>query len=196
MVKPIIIISPGRSGSSMVAGLFKEHGAWTGKTKPGDKDNPNGFFENTAIKNAMLRRFGRDWLGQPPEAQDEWMEQVFRIMSEEGYIGGPWLFKTGALYYQVWEPFAPLFVKVWRLRTDILKSYDRCGYLSEYEPSGRSAIVERQHGIMEMLPGPDIIADQLVQGNHKRLAEALEAAGLEYDRSLVNEFVDRGAWHA
>ena len=88
MAKPILILSPGRSGSSLVAGIFAKHGVWTGNCHPGNKYNPEGYFENIAIQRAMQNHFGRDWLGNFPQADDVFPHMVKSIMAQEGYTDG------------------------------------------------------------------------------------------------------------
>ncbi len=60
--RPLLLLSAGRSGSSMVAGILAAHGIWTGNCRPGNQYNPKGFFENTKIKNHLASSMGRDWL--------------------------------------------------------------------------------------------------------------------------------------
>ena len=43
--RPIFVVGLPRSGTSLVAGLLEEFGAWTGETVPGTGENPNGFLK-------------------------------------------------------------------------------------------------------------------------------------------------------
>jgi len=92
--RAVAVISPGRSGSSLVAGLLACHGVWVGETRPPDRWNRRGYFENTELKRALIRRFGRDWLGAFPQPDDQWPGgawpgEVARILKSQGYGNGP-----------------------------------------------------------------------------------------------------------
>jgi hypothetical protein len=53
--RPIFVVGLPRSGTSLVAGLLHEFGAWTGETVPGTGENPTGFFENGEIREKILK---------------------------------------------------------------------------------------------------------------------------------------------
>lgn len=194
--RPIIVLSPGRSGSSLVAGIFAAHGVWTGDTMPGNEHNPHGYFENREMRRYMLYVHGRGWLGEPPEAAETWPNVVRGTLNNQGYKEGPWLFKCGAFYWKVWQPFAPLYVKVWRPIEAILASFERCGFLKgRYTDTQICDIVTRQHGLMKHIHGPDIDAGRLVAGERDEIRPAMECAGLSYDEGATDAFIDPKAWH-
>ena len=58
MIEPIVILTSGRSGSSMIAGIFAAHGVWKGETFGGDHINPKGTFENIALKQLIKDNMG------------------------------------------------------------------------------------------------------------------------------------------
>lgn len=53
--RPIFILGLPRSGTSMVAGLIKEFGVWSGNTVQGGPANPKGFFENRPIRENLIK---------------------------------------------------------------------------------------------------------------------------------------------
>lgn len=196
MARLTLILTTGRCGSSMVAGILAKHGAWTGDTTPGNHFNEKGYFENQEIKRTMIRRFGRDWLGSFPESDPLWLKEVESIKKKQGYKSGPWLFKTGAFYWKVWIPCEPTFVKVFRKRSDILSSYHRSGFLrSQYTDTAVAEIVDRQIKAMKYIPGIDIDADALVDGDTSQIKKAIEASGLIYCPKITNDFIEKDLWN-
>lgn len=108
--KPILVTGAARSGTSMVAGLLAQMGAWTGPTTPGSFHNINGFFENRDIKVVstyrLLKEAGFDRIGQRPippvnvaiMPTFDLREEVARIIRSQGYVGKrQWLFKDAKL---------------------------------------------------------------------------------------------------
>jgi len=197
--RAVVVISPGRSGSSLVAGLLAGHGVWVGETRPPDQWNPRGYFENTELKRALVKRFGRDWLGAFPQPDDQcpsgaWQVEVARILKAQGYETGPWAFKGGAFYWKVWQPFEPVFIKVWREPGAILRSYRRCRFLNKYTESQAARIVARQHEAMAQIAGPDIMADQVAAGRGHAFRPALEPLGIAFDREIFEALINPDLW--
>jgi hypothetical protein len=189
----IVVLSAGRSGSSLVAGLLAHHGIWTGDCLIANRFNPKGYFENIEIKNAMLKLYGRDWQGEPPEYKEGWLKTVEKIKNRQECTGR-WLFKCGAFYWRVWKPFNPVFVKVWRDPKDILKSYERTRFLkNRYTHEEIGVIINRHQNLMHTIDGPNIDADALVNGETGQFRKMLRDMGLKYDES--NDFVDRKFWN-
>lgn len=191
----IIVLTTGRSGSSLVAGLIVKHGVWVAGCRPGNQFNPKGFFENAILKQKMINRFGRDWLGPFPDPHPQWPRQVMALIRSQGYEGGPWLYKCGASYWKVWEPLKPLFIKVWRNEKRILESYERCGFLRAFGPDGTRKIVQRQLAAMKDIPGLNVNVDDLVRGEREQIKSVIKEIGLEYNPQLVEEFIEPNYWH-
>jgi hypothetical protein len=191
----ILILSPGRSGSSMVAGLFAQHGAWVGQSLPGNSHNPKGYFENGRIKRRMIKLHGRDWPGPFPKMHGSWPSQVKRVLRSEGYEDGPWFFKTRAFYWHVWKQWEPVVVKVWRDREDIFDSYNRASFLTgRYTEAGVALMVDRQHDLMRKINGFDIQAQRLIDGDYDHIRPAINFCGLGYDRDKCREFIEPAHW--
>ena len=126
--KPALIFTVGRSGSSLIANIFKEHGFWLGQTKFGDSFNPLGYFENRELKRRMLSYHGVFSVERPPPITvDGWDNVAYSVITKQGYRGGPWAFKTGVHYAGVWDDFDPTIIKVIRDRDAIVRSYERYG---------------------------------------------------------------------
>lgn len=195
MARFALIISPGRSGSSMVAGLFAEHGVWAGDCRRGDSRNPKGYFENKVIQEKMKDRFGVDWLGEFPEVDLAWPGVVKQTL-ERQKCTEPWLFKTGAFYWKVWKPFDPVFVKVWRPEEEILSSYARCGFLrNRYSQKEIRRVVSRQLEAMKSIDGPDIDTNTLVAGDYNGLETALKSLDIEINQRKTDSFINESFWN-
>ena len=160
MDRPIFIISPGRSGSSWTAKQFADAGVWHGMCRAPDKNNPMGYYENVKLKQCLIKLHGRDWLKPFPNEHPEWADEATAIIRSQGYTGGPWLFKVGAVYWKCMRSFNPVYVKVWRPREKILASYHRLGWLNSgqnrYTESEIEQIIDRQHEAMGKIDGMDV----------------------------------------
>lgn len=130
MIDPIIILMTGRSGSSMVAGIFAEHDVWVGKCT--EDHYVHGTYENREIKRIVHETCGRDFLA-PVQHWPSIREDVQKVLIQEQYTHGPWLFKQGAQYHTVWADMSPSFIFIRRPIADILASYERSGWLDFYD---------------------------------------------------------------
>jgi len=70
IANPILITGCARSGTSMVAGIINMCGAWGGELSGPTRFNRRGMFENTRIRNDLVKPFlrdaGCDPMGQKP----------------------------------------------------------------------------------------------------------------------------------
>ena len=86
MDRPLIVISPGRSGSSWTAGKLARAGVFGGHMRPGDRWNEDGYFENIALHKALRDWYGSDWVRGPfPEEHPDWHFFVSDTLESEGY---------------------------------------------------------------------------------------------------------------
>lgn len=101
MREPILILGTPRSGTSMTAGVFHQHGVWVGSCRPGSNRNPKGFFENKKIKNILMERYPKAIAeGHPiePSVGNGMRAQVEAALIKDKYPGGPWLWKGSVRY--------------------------------------------------------------------------------------------------
>jgi len=190
------MLTTGRSGSSMFAGIFHHHGVFTGRNQAGDKFNEKGHFENLDIKIRMKNRFGFDLLGSFPEYDPDWSSQVNTILHQQGYRGGPWLMKTGALYYNIWQDYRPKFLKVRRNIDSILASYQGTFYLkSKYTPEEIEKIIRRQMDLLHTLPGCWLDYELALKGDFSQLEDAFIWCGLSFDPGIADSFIDTTLRH-
>ena len=109
LLNPIFITGCARSGTSLVAGIIEKRGAFGGKTAPGNYNNEKGFFENTTIKNDVLKPYLRslkaDPMGQKPlpdmskvhhvtkKEAEQLREKVISIVIHQGFdVSGDWYY--------------------------------------------------------------------------------------------------------
>ncbi|WP_139189271.1 hypothetical protein [Thalassobaculum litoreum] len=195
-MRPIIVLTMGRSGSSMVAGCLALHGMWTGECRPADRHNPRGYFENLRINGALGDLYPgsiyRDL--KPAPADQGWPSFVEAVKAQEGYVGGPWLVKTNAFAWPLWTPFDPVFVFVRRNIDAISASAKRHDPKAPNSPARWREIAQAHQvemdGVRAAYGGFDIDSRRLADGDHDQLSAALEAVGLETDHDAVAAFTN------
>jgi hypothetical protein len=154
--RPIFVVGLPRSGTSLVAGLLREFGAWTGETVPGSGENPRGFFENNEIRAKILkptlRAVGGDGTGITRLPKVDVENKLYypiggrkvhlrlrmrQILEEQGYDGKQrWLYKEPKLAL-LWRMFDYSFpdaqwVVVRRDRDSFVKSCIRTSFMAQY----------------------------------------------------------------
>lgn len=196
--RPIVIIGMPRSGTSMTAGIFAKHGVWVGETRQGDAHNPKGYFENLAVKRLIYRCAGMKRLtahNHLVEPVDGWADGIRDILAREGYRGGPWLVKHGAMAWRLWHEFEPNWVCVRRRNSvESARRMVRPGNgltLREIVDFHRRQmdIVRDRHG------GVDVFTDDVVQGDYSSLERAFAHCGLTFDPAIADTFVEPRYWH-
>jgi len=156
---PILITGVGRSGSSMIAGVINLCGAYGGNMGGSNKN-----YENIQIyKQAMIPYFqsvGADPLGQYPlpgigslPIPTDWADRIATLIREDGYVGGPWMFK-GSRISLIWPVFHYAFPNAkWlivRRRTgDILHSCNKTTYMKAF----RDIMVQQSVGAKDETEG-------------------------------------------
>lgn len=193
MREPVVVIGCARSGTSMTAGIFVRHGCWVGTCREPDRYNAKGYFENTAIKAALLKRWGYlKQAMQVAEPEPGWKGTVKHLTGLQGYKGGPWLVKHGALYWRAWHEFEPTFVCVYRDPEAIMES-DKRGSFS-ITPEAIALIRDEMDGVCEA-GGFRVDSERVVDGDYSQIEPAFEDAGLEFDPAIADDFVDPDLWH-
>ncbi len=179
----------------MVAGVFAEHGVWTGDCKDPDHDNEKGYFENLRIK----KFFKAIWQGNPEQAVEPMpiRNRIESIISIQGYTGGPWLWKGIAFYYPTFYEFKPKYVLCRRPIEQIFDSLRGTRGLFGKHMSDEELLkfIDDQHEIMDHVPGIEVNTSDVADGNFQSLTEALEFCGIEPNREKIENFVDSDLWH-
>jgi len=182
---PIIILGASRSGTSLTAGIFANHGVWTGETMKGTQINPKGFFENLRMK-----QWFRDHGSNPHGFRD----YILKTLELEEYNGGKWLFKCGAERYQMWESFKPYYVYCRRDYESFKKSRDNSGF----GPMPKRQFDKLQQDMddsMKRNGGINIYPAKLKEGDFSEMTKALEFCGIEPDMKIIKDFYEPELWH-
>lgn len=140
---PIFITGCGRSGASMIAGLFNICGAFIGNV--GEK---NGHYENQSIISRLVNpymlemRYNLNHQFPLPDSKhmlipSDWRERVLSLMKLDGYVSGPWIVK-GAFLTTLWPIWRYAFPEAkWvfiRRRTgDVINSYTKTNYMTTFK---------------------------------------------------------------
>ena len=192
--KHVVIIGLTRSGTSMVAGLFAHHGVFSGTCKEADSRNAKGFFEHVGFTNIVLELYGRGKVsrGEPLNPHPGFRRRMLTSLEEDGYEKGPWMIKHAPVYYKTWYDFEPSFVLVRRDTASISGSAEELGW-----KSGRAHIAEGQrllNNLAEELKAPQVMSNELIEGNYASIRLAFEHCGLDFDEKIATEFIEPGLW--
>lgn len=220
---PIFITGAGRSGTSMVAGIFNRAGMWVGECASANPDNPAGFFENKRLRDGivkpMLALHGFDKLGQDPLPEETLYFDPQTLpglvkdhLDADGYLYQvPWGYKDAKLAL-MWKPWHEAFsnarwVIVRRNKEDIIASCKRTGFMNpvRIQDSSRddafwSAWVDRYvKGLDEMVADPsvetyEIDSDDIINGHCETLLGVVNRFDLSFTEERVRKFVKPEHW--
>jgi hypothetical protein len=131
----------------MVAGIINKRGAFGGNMSGPTANNAKGMFENSRIRNDIVKPFFRylkvDPMGQFPLPDlstivipHDWKNRVESVIKEEGYQDGPWMYKGAkmCLHWPVWHYAFPdaKWIIVRRKTSDIINSCMRTGFMRAF----------------------------------------------------------------
>jgi hypothetical protein len=194
MNRPIIVVGTPRSGTSMTAGLFAQHGVWVGPCKDGDSKNPKGYYESLPFKELLISKCGRIvHAGQLARPIPRWTEHVHSILARNGYDGGPWLVKHSAMYWPVWRDFRPIWVCCRRDPRAIERSGKASGYLTK--PQAIQPHIKQMEHLRDQHGAHEVWPETFVNGDFSALVPAFEEAGLTFNHQIAEAFVEPSAWH-
>lgn len=225
---PILITGCARSGTSMVAGVINICGAFGGRMSGPNKNNQKGMFENHRIRNQVVkpyyRHIGVDPLGQYPLPDVDnlviptgWRKRVEAVIEEEGYQGGPWMYKGAKMcqFWPVWHYAFPhaKWIIVRRKTSDIIRSCMKTGFMRAFAlEQNRKAVGTRteeegwlwwvrEHEkrfnemMTEGLNAKVVWPERMVNGDYSQMYETIEWLGLEWSTEAVS-FIDPLLWKA
>lgn len=229
MIPPILITGCARSGTSMVAGVINICGAFGGDMSGPTKNNQKGMYENSKIRNTIVKPYFRqikvDPLGQYPLPDInnllipfDWKERVEKIIKEQGYPGGPWMYKGAkmCLHWTVWHYAFPdaKWIIVRRKPTQIVNSCMKTGFMRAFNSAANQRKVgaktaeegwmwwvhEHYKRFTEMIDeGLDVKwvwPERMVDGNYQQMKETIEWLGLEWKGEEVMSFIEPKLWKA
>lgn len=156
MPAPILITGCARSGTSLVAGCINMCGAFGGHLAGKTKNNMKGMFENTYIREGLVKPYLRsikvDPLGQYPlpdvtklPIPSDWKQKVENVLQTEGYKSGPWFYKGAkcVLLFPLWHYAFPnaKWIIVRRRTGDIVRSCLNTGFMRAFRnPDNQRAV--------------------------------------------------------
>lgn len=224
MRDPILITGCARSGTSLTSGVVFLGGAFGGKLAGPNSNNKRGMFENTEIRNGIvkpyLRKMGVDPLGQKPlpdifqvlkhsydaERVGRWKTKITEIMKTHGYKEGPWFYK-GAKLCLIWPLWYEAFPKakwiiVKRESKDIAASCMRTGFMRAYNSeSGWMEWIETHLNRFEEMKTQkglnvfEIWPQKMIEGDLTEIRECItKYLGMEWKEKEVLNFIAPALW--
>jgi hypothetical protein len=214
---PILITGCGRSGASMIAGVFNICGAFGGGMGKDDT-----YFENVRVRENVvmpyLRSIAADPFGQYPLPNTgslpipaNWSNQVMNQMRMDGYNGGLWMYKESciSLIWPVWHYAFPnaKWIIVRRRTGDIIHSCMKTEFMRAFGNVENQQAVKvtsefngwlwwvHQHEqrfiemITEGLNCRVIWPARFERGDYQQMYEAIEWLGLRW-KSKALTFID------
>lgn len=193
-VSPILIASPTRSGTTMIAWLLHLHGVWIGKAgvTKAPETNPQVGTENTAIK---------EYLKGVSGAPDSFRERMEALTPPDG----PWLVKTAQnlLKMDAWLHHYPeaRWVLPNRPTEDIVESAMRHPGMCKQGRKRRRETVELHKRLQRRVSRKAkhhhwVDVDAMARGSESEGHALLEFCGLTFDAQIFNEWVQPERWHS
>lgn len=214
---PILITGAARSGTSLTAGCVDACGAYGGRICGATSANKKGQFENTALRNSIIKPFLKamqcDPLGQKPlpEIHDMMIYPSFHADTLDTVLGQGWDGTTtwywkGAKLCLIWPVVRNAFpdskwLIVRRNKKDIVNSCLKTHFMRKRKTAkeweewvdehlSRFEEMKKAFGdqVMEVWP------TKMVEGDLSEIKTAIKWLGLEWDQSAVENFVDVRLW--
>ncbi len=216
---PIFVLGIPRSGTSMITGALHLCGAWIGETVPGGPSNPEGFFENVALRERvlkpMLERQGADPLGvrSLPDLDrlmplPDFKNDVLRHLMREGYPGDErvWLYKDCklALLWPLWREAFPdaRWVIVRRPLEDIVRSCLRTRFMSQHslDPDFWRSWISEYERRLEALKSSgvwwrEVESQAAVLSSLDPIRSLVDDLDLKWNEQAVRAFIKPQHWH-
>jgi len=208
MQEPIIVTGVPRSRTSMTCGTLNALGAFGGDMRGPTKYNQKGMYENRKVVTMVkdyLRSMNCDPNAQHPlPSMDElksWSNarsQIQRAMTEDGYTGGPWFFKTvkGCHFWPVLHEAFPeaKWIIVRRDPEQIEASCHRTRFMKK-APDWSAWVREHERRIEELSNTVDCIEVWPNPNEAESFVDMVDYAGLEWNGVAVKEVLDPSQWH-
>lgn len=203
----------------MIAGSLASLGVWSGETIVGNASNQKGYFENTVIRQKIVKPIlmshGFDPLGVrtlPPRdfcpkitvkhgySIADYLHTVLKAQNHEELQ--PWLYKDAKLSL-IWRLMnqefpSAVWIIVRRNRADFIGSCLNTDFMSQHSRRPEfwhgfaDAIEERLKELMNTVRfSYPIDADKVAMGQFSELREFCLGAGIAFDKQKVETFVDK-----
>lgn len=221
--KPILITGCARSGTSMTAGIINIGGAWGGKMAGTTIHNKRGMYENTEIRNGIVKRYLRSLKVDPlcqhplppikffkdlrPGASiiDYWRLSIERVIKHQGYPGTVWFYKGAkmCLIWPLWHLAFPnaRWIIVRRRDEDIVYSCMKTGFMKafKHEDGWYKWVKHHLARFEEMIAEPtldvrEIWPQDMINGDLTSIQAIVEELGLQWKKKEVIEFISPALW--
>lgn len=214
--KPIIIFSMPRSGSSLTTMMLSKAGVFTGETKPADKFNPNGYYENISINSSVvgyLRSTDRLGLGfryHPTylEPAGLWFkETVLQSLHKQGFEDdgiNKWAYKDpkNVWVWRTWHEHFPDadFLIVRRDREEVMQSIERSPWMNRYDnPYDWERMLLIYEYIFDTISQVHknthtFNISDVMKGELKKISLAFHDTGVDFSADVYN-CIDRKLWN-
>ena len=213
--QPIFITGCARSGTSLTAGIVEICGAYGGKTCGPTAYNRKGQFENTQIRNGVVKQYlkknGWDPLCQDPlppadlEPELGWKESILNIMEKHGYKKDTRWYYKGAkmcLMWQLWHNAFPkaTWIIVNRNIEDIVRSCLKTPFMKkrktkeswiEWVSIHRQRFVDMEKAGLMIF---NVYPKEMISGQFGNMKKIINFLGLEWKENQVKNFVDPKLW--
>jgi len=144
ITSPIIVVGPGRCGTSTVARLLTELGVCMGDGFRADDQNPKGYFEDADMKSANTFRIEGVW------DRHTWSRGVLlrtTVLSARSSVWGWKDPRTAEFIGDIVEMFpGARYVRCVRNESDTLVSYLRC---YTWSPADALAVIRRRNRLLD-----------------------------------------------
>lgn len=189
----IMVMTSGRSGSSLLCGLLANHGMWTGPTKDGDRRNPDGFYENMDVYKAC------DHYGQFKKEKGiskpapEWPNRFKDLVRSQGYESGPLVIKHIPNCWPIWDDMNPIYVTIRRNVEAQIKSREKIRKpLSRHAIEGREEVMdylEQEKGAIR------VDSERLITCDLSQLDKIVKRVNVKLDKRMCRNFINPQYWH-
>lgn len=190
MSQLICIYGNPRSGTSLVAKIFRAHGVWTGLSK-----NIRGYrtYEWDSVKFTI--RGNCNWSDRCvfTNIRSAVLQRVDELITErkERHI----LFKSPPDYHQVMERYNPIIVTVRRHIDSVLASQINGSVWPRHKVERWKKVILRRIALMDEMNAPVVDTDEILNGDFSSIKKAIEHCGLPFDFETTERQIDRKIWH-
>lgn len=185
----------------MTAGVFARHGVWTGTCRSADANNLKGYYENAAIRGVVMK-WHRAIVHKGILAQKKpgFRAAIEKAVADDGYDGGPWLWKGSALYWPAFFEFEPRYVVCVRSPQRIFESCRRSGIFGRNlsDAQLRDNILFHQKQLEYLCAAKNavrVFTGAVANGNYQSLERALEHCNITPDTDVFDDFIDAELWN-
>ena len=188
----ILLLSAGRSGTSMIANIFADHGVWIGDCDGPDVFNRRGYFTNKTITQIIRNTYGTDYGPELPAEKPGFIADVCDALEVQGYQGGKILVKTHSYYQNIFNSELPLKIAVRRPVHRILDSFENVGRIKPGECEKQEAVrLMDRH--LDAIPY-QLESEELLLGDYRQLERIMGYCNIEFKKEIADEVVKRGFW--